>query len=273
MSAYHTADNRLRITPILAAETESPTVKTLVFRDKHCAGARPGQFLMLWIPGVDEIPLSIMNAEQDGMTAVAVKKIGQATKKLHGTKVGELIGVRGPFGNSFTIRDGRLLIVGGGTGMAPLLFLAKKLNLRQARPRFVLGAKSGEELLFLDRLRQLCSAGDLMATTEDGSLGMKCLATEPLEGLMAKERFDMIYACGPEQMLRKVFDLAEKHGISMQASLERIMRCAVGLCGSCVMGRYRVCRDGPVFTVEMLREVKDEFGVSKRDFDGRRISV
>jgi dihydroorotate dehydrogenase electron transfer subunit len=83
----------------------------------------------------------------------------------------------------------------------------------------------------------------------------------------------MIYTCGPEQMMRKVFDLAEKHGIALEASLERLMRCAIGLCGSCVVGKYRVCRDGPVFNDVRLREVKAEFGKSKRDFDGRKIPV
>jgi dihydroorotate dehydrogenase electron transfer subunit len=81
----------------------------------------------------------------------------------------------------------------------------------------------------------------------------------------------MIYTCGPEQMMRKVSDLAEKHGVALEASLERLMRCAIGLCGSCVVGRYRVCRDGPVFTISQLKEVKSEFGVSKRDFSGKRI--
>ena len=273
MSAYHIADNRLRITRILRAEAESPTVKTFTFKDKHCARARPGQFLMLWIPGVDEIPLSILDADEDGTIAAAVKKIGPATKALHNMKAGEPIGIRGPFGNWFTLKEGKLLMVGGGTGIAPLLFLAKKLNAKQARPTLVLGAKSKEELLFLDELGQLCSSGNLVATTEDGSYGTKCLATEPLEKQMTKQRFDMVYACGPEQMLKRVFDLAEKHRTCMEASLERIMRCAVGICGSCVIGRYRVCRDGPVFTKETLREVKNEFGVSKRDFDGRKISI
>jgi dihydroorotate dehydrogenase electron transfer subunit len=273
LSAYHTTDNRSRITRILSAETESPNVQVFTFKDKHCVNARPGQFLMLWIPGVDEIPLSILDTEEDATIAVAVKKIGPATKALHDMKAGELIGIRGPFGNWFTIRKGRILMVGGGTGIVPLLFLARELKARQAKFTLVLGAKSKEELLFMTKLRQLCSAGNLVATTEDGSNGLKCLATEPLEKLMTDERFDMIYACGPERMLRKVFDLTEKHRIDMEASLERIMRCSVGLCGSCIIGRYRACKDGPVFTKKILREVTDEFGVSKRDFDGKKISA
>jgi dihydroorotate dehydrogenase electron transfer subunit len=83
----------------------------------------------------------------------------------------------------------------------------------------------------------------------------------------------MIYACGPEQMIQKVFESAEKHETHMEASLERLMRCAIGLCGSCTIGKYRVCRDGPIFTSEQLREVGAEFGISKRDFDGRKIPL
>jgi dihydroorotate dehydrogenase electron transfer subunit len=74
-------------------------------------------------------------------------------------------------------------------------------------------------------------------------------------------------------MMRKVFDLAEKHRIALEASLERLMRCAIGLCGSCVVGKYRVCRDGPVFTTKQLRTVKDEFGIAQRDFTGKRIPL
>jgi dihydroorotate dehydrogenase electron transfer subunit len=273
LSVYHTATNQLRTTCILNVKTESPTVKTFTFKDKMCAGAKPGQFLMLWIPSVDEIPLSILDANENGSVSVAVKKVGEATRALHNKKTGEIIGLRGPFGNSFTLKEGKILMVGGGTGMAPLLFLVKKVALKAAKLVFVIGAKTKGELLFIDTLEDVCGNGDLVATTEDGSYGIKCLATAPLESLLAKEKFDVIYTCGPEQMMRKVLDLAEKHGIAVEASLERLMRCAIGLCGSCVVGKYRVCRDGPVFTASQLREVKKEFGVSKLDFNGKRIPL
>jgi dihydroorotate dehydrogenase electron transfer subunit len=271
--AYRIAANQLRTTRILSVKTESPTVKTFTFKDKVCARAKPGQFLMLWIPGVDEIPLSILDANEDGAVSVAVKKVGEATQALHSKKVGEIVGLRGPFGNSFTLKEGKILMVGGGTGTAPLLFLAKKLAPKAIKLVFVIGAKTKEELLFIDKLEEVCSEGNLVATAEDGSYGIKCLATTPLESLLAKEKFEMIYTCGPEQMMRKVLDLAEKHEIALEASLERLMRCAIGLCGSCVVGKYRVCRDGPVFTANQLEEVKREFGISKRDFNGKRISL
>jgi dihydroorotate dehydrogenase electron transfer subunit len=228
---------------------------------------------MLWIPGVDEIPLSILDAKKDGTVAVAIKKVGEATRALHNKKAGEIVGIRGPFGNSFTSKRGRILIVGGGTGIAPLLFLAKKLSSKVAKLVFVIGAKTKEELLFIDEIEEVCSRRDLVAATEDGSYGIKCLATAPLESLLTKEKFDMVYTCGPEQMMLKAFALTEQRGIALEASLERLMRCAIGLCGSCVVGKYRVCRDGPVFTSNQLREVKKEFGITKRDFNGRKIPL
>ena len=275
MSAYRITANKLRTTHILSIETESPTVKIFTFKDKQCARAKPGQFLMLWIPSVDEIPLSILDAEEKGIVSVAVKKVGEATSAFHNKKVGELIGVRGPFGNSFTLKEGRILMVSGGTGTVPILFLAKKLASRAMRLVFVIGAKTRDELLFINEMKKTLEKGktQIIATTEDGSYGIKGLATKPLESLLAKEKFDRIYTCGPEQMMRKVFDLAEKYGVALEASLERLMRCGIGLCGTCVIGRYRVCKDGPVFTAKQLRNVKSEFGVSKRSFDGRKIPL
>jgi dihydroorotate dehydrogenase electron transfer subunit len=262
----------MRTTRILSVKTESPTVKTFTVKDKLCAKAKPGQFLMLWIPRVDEIPLSILSVG-DGEVSVAVKAVGEATQALHGLKSDDTIGVRGPFGNSFTENRGRILMVGGGTGTAPLLFLAKKLAAKAERLSFVMGAKTKDELLFLRELDALCTEQSAIATTEDGSYGFKCLATEPLEKLLDEEGFDMIYTCGPETMVRRVFELTEQHGIVIEASLERLMRCGIGLCGSCVIGKYRVCRDGPVFNSAQLSEVKDEFGISKLGFDGNRIPL
>jgi dihydroorotate dehydrogenase electron transfer subunit len=272
LSVYRIANNQLRTTPIVKVKTESSTVKSFTFEDKLCAKAEPGQFLMLWIPGVDEIPLSILNVAKDGTVFIAVKEAGEATQTLHEMKAGEIIGVRGPFGNSFTAKKGKILMVGGGTGIAPLLFLARK-TISTTKPIFVIGAKTEEELLFLDDLKMLCGNENVVPATEDGSCGFSGLCTEPLQQLMAKERFDAVCTCGPELMVRKVFDFAEKQGLNLEASLERLMRCAIGLCGSCVVGGYRVCKDGPVFTSKQLREIKEEFGFSKRDFDGRKIGL
>jgi len=275
LSDWHIEANKLRTTRILSVKTESQTVKTFTFKDRECAKAKPGQFLMLWIPGVDEIPLSILNAREDGTVSIAVRNVGEATQALNAKRVGEVIGMRGPFGNSFTLRNGRILIVGGGTGTVPLYFLIKRLTHQAERSVLVLGAKTKDELLFMDEAKKTMEGerGQFVATTEDGSYGIKGLCTEPLKKLLTHEKFEVVYACGPERMIRKIFDLTKEYGIDFEASLERLMKCAVGLCGSCAIGKYCVCKDGPIFNSKQLEEVKEEFGVSKRDFDGKRTPI
>ena len=267
-----TANNRIRITEIVQIRAESPTVKTFVLADRASAKAKPGQFVMLWIPGIDEIPFSILDVS-NGLVSVSVKEVGDATRHMHTLEAGATIGLRGPFGTSFTESRGRVLLVGGGTGTAPLVFLAKQLSAKTERLSFVEGAKTKDELLFVRELRGVCNEKSLITTTEDGTAGLQCLVTEPLANLLDKEHFDMIYTCGPEVMVKRIFELTEQRKLPLEASLERLMRCGIGLCGSCVIGKYRVCRDGPVFTAAQLREVKDELGISKLGFDGSRVPV
>ncbi|NLE05749.1 MAG: hypothetical protein GX638_13255 [Crenarchaeota archaeon] len=133
---------------------------------------------------------------------------------------------------------------------------------------FVIGAKTKDELLFINELESVCSKTNLTITTDDGTFGIKCFATQPLEELTNKEKYDMIYTCGPELMMCKVFELAQKRQIPIEASLERLMRCAMGLCGSCMIGKYRVCHDGPIFTTKQLSEIKDELGQSRLNLTG-----
>jgi dihydroorotate dehydrogenase electron transfer subunit len=272
LSACPTANKTLRVTQIVQIKTESPSVKTFVMPDKLCNKAKPGQFIMLWIPGVDEIPLSILDADK-GLVSVAVKEVGDATRHLHKMSAGATVGMRGPFGTSFTESRGKVLLVGGGTGTAPLLFLAKNLKEKTDRLSFAVGAKTKDELLFRNQLNGVCNEKSLITTTDDGTFGQQCMVTEPLAKLLDKEKFDMIYTCGPEIMVKKIFELTEKRKLPIEASLERLMRCGIGLCGSCVIGKYRVCRDGPVFTAAQLREVKEELGISRLGFDGSRIPI
>jgi dihydroorotate dehydrogenase electron transfer subunit len=239
-----------------------------MFIDKLCSKAQPGQFLMLWIPGIDEIPLSIMDTSKD-LISVTVRAVGDATRHLHSLAPGATIGIRGPFGNSFTESRGRVLLIGGGTGTAPLLFLARKLAAKTEHVVFAEGARTSDELLFVREIGEVCQT--VITTTDDGTAGQKGFVTQAIATLLEKERFDTIYVCGPEIMTKKIFDLAEAHKLPVEASLERLMRCGIGLCGSCVIGKYRVCRDGPVFASEELREMKDELGIFKIGFDGSRI--
>ena len=267
--------NRPRITKILEISRDNPTVKTFTFLDKLCSEATPGQFIMVWIPGVDEVPMSLSAIGPDGRSSITVAKVGEATEVLHKRKTGDILGIRGPYGNSFLPVSGNTMVVGGGTGLAPLAPLIEELAELHARVALIAGAKAQDEILFLDRTTTALSRidGRVVAVTEDGSHGIKGLATDVAEQLLEKERFDMLYTCGPEEMMYKLFLLAERYETPIQASLERLMRCAIGICGSCVIGKFRVCRDGPVFSLKQLREVKEEFGRFGRGNTGKRVHI
>jgi len=278
LSAYLTAANLLRTVRILSVREETPTIKSFTFRDRLAAKALPGQFVMIWILGVDEVPMSLSKIDsKEDAVSISVEEVGEATKRLHRTKVNDFIGVRGPFGNGYTLTKARnVMIVGGGTGLASLAPLTEEIAQQKGRRvTFLLGAKTCGELLFLERMKTLLGKMNhrLIVTTEDGSYGIKGFVTEPAGRLLAKEKFDMIYACGPELMTYKMFLLAEQFKVPLQASLERLMRCAIGICGTCVIGKYRVCKDGPVFSGEELREVRDEFGHFRRGFNSRKIAI
>jgi len=267
--------NRNRVIRLERVHLETPSIKSFTFHDSLCATAKPGQFIMVWAIGVDEVPMSLSTIQSNGYSEIAVAKVGEATAALHRKRAGDLIGVRGPYGNGFKPSKGNLLLVGGGTGIAVLLPLATALPKRDASMTFVLGAKTRNELLFLGRAQSIGSKYNcaIAVTTEDGSQGSKGLATDAVEKLLEKEHFDMIYTCGPESMMRRVFQLAERYDTPIQASLERIMKCGLGICGSCCIGKYRVCKDGPVFSSEQLKEILDEFGFFKRDFAGKKIKL
>ncbi len=265
----------MRVTEIKKVTRESTEVKQIFFKDNQCSQAKPGQFIMIWLPGFDEIPMSISSTRPSGLVSVAVREVGEATKLLHKKQAGDFIGVRGPLGNNFQLKAGNALLIGGGTGISPLVFLAKELVQAKSEITFLIGAKTKKELLFHSRIRQINSTSrfDVLASTEDGSYGYEGIVTDLVQEVMEKEHFDIIYACGKELMLLEILRLAQKFETPLQVSLERFMRCAIGLCGSCTIGKYRVCVDGPVFTGTQLKEVEAEFGRVKRGLNGHKILV
>jgi dihydroorotate dehydrogenase electron transfer subunit len=267
--------NRMRIAEIVKAKKENSTVKTFTFVDKLCGKAEPGQFVMVWIPGVDEIPMSLSAINLEGLSSITVNEVGEATRALNQKEKGDQIGIRGPFGNGFVPAGGNVMIVGGGTGLAPLMPLTEKLAKVADKITVMSGVKTRDNLLFLDRIDSILSEAhsEIVFTTEDGSYGIECLVVDQAEKKLMKEKFDMVYTCGPEQMMYNIFLLAEQYNVPLQASLERIMRCAIGLCGSCQIGKLRVCKDGPVLNSEQLRSVKEEFGKFQLDLTGKRIKL
>lgn len=207
----------------------------------------PGQFVMLNLFGHEEIPLSLSSAN-----SVTVKAVGTTTRSLVEGNF-EFVGIRGAFGKPFSISD-NVLIIAGGIGIAPLKFLHDYLVSRGYSVDVVYGAKTAEELIWVDDLKNAVFA------TEDGSFGLKGTVLDLLEEMNLKE-YDRIYCCGKEEMMRKVYSLLKAENCLDKAefSLERFMRCGIGVCGSCVLDNgFRVCRDGPVFKAISLRDIFDE---------------
>jgi len=262
--------DKIRIVKVEEVVDESPTVRTLMFKDTLCANAKPGQFTMVWMPRIDELPMSVMIAEKDGHAALTIRKHGPTSTALYNTEVNSLLGVRGPYGNSFDVKKGNVLLVGGGTGLVPLMRLSRLLVKKKSKVTFIMGSKTKDEVIFENFAKKILRKikGKVIVTTEDGSYGMKGLATDAVAKAIKKNNFDMIYTCGPERMMKKVLELAAKNGIPAQASLERLMKCGIGICCSCCVGRYLVCKDGPVMDGEEVLKL-NEFGVYARDKAGR----
>jgi len=257
----------MRIHAIEKVVENTPIHKTFYFSDEECRNAEPGQFVMVWIPGIDEVPMSLSFIGRQ--QAVTVEAKGEGTKKMHEMKGGDKIGIRGPYGKGFSVHEGKLLFIAGGTGIAPLLPLIK---MSKGEKTVVLGARSSYLLLFEEELNGMDV--ELHISTDDGSKGHKGFVTDLLESLVegTNKKFDMVYTCGPEMMMRKVLDFCLEHGIPMEASLERYMKCGIGICGSCAIDGYLVCRDGPVFGSDVLSKI-DDFGKWKRDETGKKVEI
>ena len=247
---------------------ETPTVRTLYFHDPVLANVLPGQFAMVWIPGVNELPMSVMISENDEKSGFTVRKRGESSTALYNLQVGQQIGVRGPYGNSFDIKDGEILLIGGGTGLVPLMRLIK-FSKDTNKITLLMGSQTKEEVFFEDMAKNswLCNNLNCISVTEDGSYGEKGYVTDVLEKLLEENTYDAIYTCGPELMMYKVVKLANEKGIFVQASLERMMKCGVGICGSCCVNEDLVCRDGTVFDGQHLAE-NSEFGHFERTKSG-----
>lgn len=236
---------------------------------KKFVDSMPGQFAMVWIPGVDEKPFSVMNFGKSSAINIEVK--GKWSEKLFGFKKGDKIGLRGPFGNSFSFeKTKKACIVAGGVGVVPLLPLAEKLKKAGAKTVFVLGAKTKKKLLFKKQLKKTVSK--LVVSTDDGTEGKKGFVTGVLDELLEKEKFDCVFTCGPEQMMLGVLELCKKHGAKVQASLERFMKCGIGVCGACMVNDRIVCTDGPVFGSKELLKLS-EFGKTAYLKSGKRCSL
>lgn len=221
------------------------------------AAASPGQFVHIKIDGFTlRRPISICDIDRDSGTVRIVFEIrGAGTAKLSDINVGDSIDMIAPLGNGFTLPeriapDRRIIVVGGGIGVPPLYSVAK--GFRESVTA-ILGFRSYDKIILANDFKQ--ADVHVITCTDDGSVGVKGVVTQPLEQELAKNDVDRVYACGPAPMLASIIEVCERHAIDCEISLEERMGCGVGACAACACrikrgGReyvLRVCKDGPVF--------------------------
>ncbi len=224
-------------------ETWEVAKNVRVFRLSKGFDFTPGQFVMVWLPGVGEKPFSL--AWKD---LLVIKRVGPFTSRLFELQEGDRLWIRGPYGRGFERKWNRVALVSGGIGIPPLYALVRAWRNEFEGITLIYGARSKEELALLDIEDYV---DEVVITTDDGSAGKKGFPTD----VLAERRgeFDGVYACGPEPMLKAVLRIMDYENV--QVSAERYMKCGIGVCGSCNLGKYLVCRDGPVFEGEKLRGV------------------
>jgi len=204
--------------------------------------AHPGQFVMVWLPGIGERPFSLMD---DDPASLTVARVGPFTSALCELQPGDRLWLRGPYGNGFELAGRRHLLVGGGCGAVPLALLAKVARARGHQVIAALGARTAGLLMLRWRFEAL--GCQVMVATEDGSVGQVGTVLDAVQQLLDDGWPDGVYACGPEPMLRAVVRRADSLGLPCWVSMERMMKCGIGVCGTCHFGDRLVCRDGPVF--------------------------
>ncbi len=254
----------VRITDV---RDETRTIRTFVL-DAELEDAQPGQFVMLWLPGIDEKPLAVADPAPLTLT---VARVGPFSTALHGLQVGDQVGWRGPYGTGYRLYEDRAaLLVSGGYGAAPLYFLAMRAVEREIPTSVALGARRALDLLYVDRFEEL--GVDVVIATDDGSAGRRGYVTDAASSAVTAGSELAVYACGPEPMLVALHRLCLEHEIPGQFSLERYMKCGFGICGQCALDDLLVCQDGPVLTAEQLKGVQD-FGRVHRSATGRALPI
>lgn len=239
---------------ILANEAINANVKRMVIEAPQIAeAAQPGQFVHVKKPDSVNFlrrPFSIADADRENGTITLIYRIvGKGTAEYAAMKVGEAFSILGPIGNGFALKDGRPLLVGGGVGIAPLIYLSRQL--KDKKPILLIGGKNKDEVFWEKYLQEF--ADKIYITTDDGSVGFKGFTVQLLPQILAENNIEHIYTCGPNIMMKGVAKLAHKHDIDCQVSLEKRMACGIGVCLGCTFEgkltgkRRKVCTEGPVF--------------------------
>jgi NAD(P)H-flavin reductase len=240
----------------------------------HASPFQPGQFSMLWVFGVGELPISISGDPfRDDRLTYTVRSVGQATNTLVSQSAGDSVGVRGPFGAGWpmdTAKGKDIIVVAGGIGLAPLRpLIYQVLAHRKDYGRLVLlyGARSPKEMLYRKELAAWARHRDtqVLVTVDYGGLswrGHVGVVTTLFKYARLQPARSIAVICGPEIMMRFVTHDLERHGLVPQdiyLSMERNMKCAVGFCGHCQYGPHFICKDGPVFRYDQIRPLLDKY--------------
>lgn len=217
---------------------------------------RPGQFVHIRLNDTFEPllrrPFSIADCDAgNGTLTLIYRVVGRGTALMTRLKPGDSLDSMGPLGNGFTLTGKRPLLIGGGMGLAPLVMLAKTFCSCPAT--LLMGGRNEQELFWSSVFAGVCP--NIHTTTDDGSVGHRGFTVDLLPELLDTNNFDAVYGCGPHAMLKGVAEIAARHGVSCQVSLEEYMACGVGACLSCTCAgssgkRHKVCTDGPVFRAE-----------------------
>ena len=228
-------------------------------QDERLPEVLPGQFVEVRVDGSPSTflrrPISVNFVDYDANQLwLLVAAVGDGTRRLARLQTGDVLNCMFPLGNSFTMpagKDEKVLLVGGGVGVAPLLYFGKKLCDMGCRPVFLLGARSEKDLLMLDEFSKY---GRVCVTTEDGTAGERGFVTN--HSVLGEIRFDRISTCGPKPMMVAVAKYAKANDIECEVSLENKMACGVGACLCCVEktteGNVCVCKEGPVVNINKL---------------------
>ncbi|MCD6229423.1 MAG: dihydroorotate dehydrogenase electron transfer subunit [Candidatus Diapherotrites archaeon] len=248
--------------PIVKVVDEAKDFKSFYF--DFDLDAKPGQFVTVWIPGVNEKPFAV-SGQKDGLFSVTVSAVGPFTNKMHELKEGDKVGVKGPYGTHYKISgpdcDGtgaehkNLVLVAGGYGVAPLVFLAEEAVGKGVQTTMIAGTRTKELLAFREKLESI--GVEYLAATDDGSEGFHGFVTDVLENQISQGKASEICACGPRPMLERVGAIAEKHNLPGQFGLESYMKCGFGICGECAVDYkgIHICKDGPVFPLATAMKI------------------
>lgn len=220
---------------------------------------QPGQFIQVRVDGSPNtylrrpISINFVDTEKNQLWLL-IQLVGDGTKTLAATPVGNKVNMILPLGNRFSqpLEDERVLLIGGGVGVAPLLMLGKEISEKGLQVSFLLGARSAKDLLELDEFNKY---GTVYTTTEDASAGEKGFVTQ--HSVLKEKRFTKIYTCGPKPMMQAVAMYAKQNDIECEVSLENSMACGIGACLCCVEdtvdGHVCTCTTGPVFNIKKLK--------------------